>query len=112
MTIRAGIYCRISRDWEGKELGVERQRQDCLQIAKRRGWTVVDHYIDNDVSAAKTSKKVRKEYRSLLDDIEAGKLDAVVLWMEDRLQRQVIELAEFLKVCDAAGVTRIASAGG
>ena len=32
--------------------------------------------------------------------------------MEDRLQRQVIELAEFLKVCDAAGVTRIASAGG
>jgi site-specific DNA recombinase len=112
MTIRAGIYCRISRDWEGKELGVERQRQDCLQIAKRRGWTVVDHYIDNDVSAAKTSKKVRKEYRRLLDDIEAGKLDAVVLWMEDRLQRQVIELAEFLKVCDAAGVTRIASAGG
>jgi site-specific DNA recombinase len=112
MTIRAGIYCRISRDWEGKELGVERQRQDCLQIAKRRGWTVVDYYIDNDVSAAKTSKKVRKEYRRLLDDIEAGKLDAVVLWMEDRLQRQVIELAEFLKVCDTAGVTRIASAGG
>jgi len=112
MTIRAGIYCRISRDWEGKQLGVERQRQDCLQIAKRRGWTVVEHYIDNDVSAAKTSKKVRKEYRRLLGDIEAGKLDAVVLWMEDRLQRQVIELAEFLKVCDAASVTRIASVGG
>jgi site-specific DNA recombinase len=112
MTIRAGIYCRISRDWEGKQLGVERQRQDCLRIAKNRGWTVVEYYIDNDVSAAKTSKKVRKEYRRLLDDIEAGKLDAVVLWMEDRLQRQVIELAEFLKVCDAAGVTRIASAGG
>ena len=28
--------------------------------------------------------------------------------MEDRLHRQVIELAEFLKVCEAAGVTRIA----
>src|SRR4029450_631974 len=34
------------------------------------------------------------------------------LVMEARLQRQVMELAEFLKVCDAAGVTRIASAGG
>ena len=32
--------------------------------------------------------------------------------MEDRLQRQVLELAEFLKVCDGAGVTRIASIGG
>jgi len=112
MTVRAGIYCRISRDWEGKQLGVERQREDCIEIAKKRGWTVVEHYIDNDVSAARTSKKVRKEYLRLLADIEAGKLDAVVLWMEDRLQRQVIELAEFLKVCDAAGVTRIASAGG
>jgi DNA invertase Pin-like site-specific DNA recombinase len=48
----------------------------------------------------------------MLGDIEAGRLDAVVIWMEDRLQRQVIELAEFLKVCDSAGVTRIASAGG
>jgi site-specific DNA recombinase len=112
MTIRAGIYCRISRDWGGKQLGVERQREDCLKIARNRGWQVVEHYIDNDVSAAKTSKKVRKEYLRLLGDIEAGKLDAVVLWMEDRLQRQVIELAEFLKVCDAAGVTRIASVGG
>jgi DNA invertase Pin-like site-specific DNA recombinase len=112
MTIRAGIYCRISRDWEGKQLGVERQRQDCLRIAENRGWTVVEHYVDNDVSAGKTSKKVRKEYLRLLGDIEAGKLDAVVLWMEDRLQRQVMELAEFLKVCDAAGVTRIASVGG
>jgi site-specific DNA recombinase len=36
----------------------------------------------------------------------------VVIWMEDRLQRQVLEVAEFLKVCEAAGVTRIASAGG
>lgn len=112
MTIRAGIYCRISRDGEGERLGVKRQRKDCLAIAKNRGWTVVEEYIDNDVSAAKTSKKVRKEYLRLLADIEAGKLDAVVLWMEDRLQRQVIELAEFLKVCDAAGVTRIASTGG
>jgi hypothetical protein len=29
--------------------------------------------------------------------------------MEDRLQRQVLELAEFLKVCDGAGITRIAA---
>jgi site-specific DNA recombinase len=112
MTIRAGIYCRISRDGEGEQLGVKRQRRDCLEIAEKRGWTVVEEYIDPNVSAAKSSKKVREHYLRLLADIEAGKLDAIVLWMEDRLQRQVIELAEFLRVCDAAGVTRIASAGG
>jgi site-specific DNA recombinase len=113
MTIRAGIYCRISRDAEGKQLGVERQEKDCRRIAKERGWEVIEPpYIDNDVSATKGSRKVREQYLRLLDDIEAGKLDAVVIWMEDRLQRQVLELVEFLQVCEAAGVSRIASAGG
>ena len=113
MTIRAGIYCRISRDTEGKELGVERPEKDCRRIAKERGWEVIEPpYIDNDVSAAKGSRRVREQYLRLLEDIEAGKLDAVVIWMEGRLRRQVLELVEFLQVCEAAGVSRIASAGG
>ena len=113
MTIRAGIYCRISRDTEGNQLGVQRQEKDCRRIAKERGWEVIEPpYIDKDVSAAKGSKKVREQYLRLLEDIEAGRLDAVVIWMEDRLQRQVLELVEFLQVCEAAGVSRIASAGG
>ncbi len=111
--IRCGVYTRISFDPEGRGLGVERQKQDCLKIAERHGWTVVEYYEDNDRGASKYSKKKnRDDYHRLLSDIEAGRLDAVVIWMEDRLYRQVIELAEFLRVCDAAGVTRIASAGG
>jgi site-specific DNA recombinase len=100
------------RDAQGNGKGVERQEEDCLAIAQRLGWTVVDRYIDNDTGASRYSKKVRKHYLRLLADIEARQLDAVVIWMEDRLQRQVNELAEFLKVCDQAGLTRIASAGG
>jgi site-specific DNA recombinase len=73
----------------------------------------VDRYIDNDVGASRHSKKLRRnEYDRLLADIQAGRIDAVAIWMEDRLLRQVIELAEFLKACDAAGMTRVASAGG
>jgi site-specific DNA recombinase len=115
LTIRAGVYVRISLDWEGEGKGVARQLEDCLAIAKRLGWTVVETYQDNNIGASKYSKsgrKGREHYLRLLQDIEAGQLDAVVMWMEDRLQRQVIELAEFLKVCDQAGVTRIASVGG
>jgi site-specific DNA recombinase len=49
------------------------------------GWTVIDRYIDNDTGASRYSKKeVRAEYRRLLADIEAGRVDAVVIWMEDR----------------------------
>jgi site-specific DNA recombinase len=109
---RAGIYCRISEDRADGALGVGRQREDCLKIAAAKGWQVVDTYIDNNSSASRYSRKARTEYLRLLDDIEAGKLDAVVIWMEDRLQRQVLELAEFLKVCEKAGVHKIASVGG
>jgi site-specific DNA recombinase len=113
MATRAAVYCRISKDRDQERLGVERQEKDCREIAARRGWEVIEPpYIDNDVSAAKGSKAVRRNYLRLLEDIEAGRVDAVVMWMEDRLQRQVIELAEFLKVCDTAGLTKIASIGG
>jgi site-specific DNA recombinase len=111
---RAAIYCRISSDPDDRREGVERQRQDCLEIAARRGWTVTPEreYIDNNRSAAKSTKKEREHYLRLLADIEAGKIDAVVMWAEDRLQRQLVELLEFLEVCEQAGVTKLASAGG
>jgi site-specific DNA recombinase len=107
-------YLRLSLDWEGKGLGVERQREDCEKIAARLGVQITDWYIDNSVGASRRSKSKgnRPEYRRLLADIEAGRIQTVIIWMEDRLHRQVIELAEFLKVCEAAGVTRIASVGG
>ncbi|HET9777684.1 MAG TPA: recombinase family protein [Propionibacteriaceae bacterium] len=112
--IEAGAYLRISLDWAGKELGVTRQREDCQRIADRLGWKICDWYIDNNKGASRRSrsKSRRDEYQRLLADIEAGLVKAVIIWMEDRLHRQVIELAEFLKVCEAAGVTRIASVGG
>jgi site-specific DNA recombinase len=113
LVVRCGVYTRISFDSDGKGLGVERQKQDCLRIARQRGWTVVGYYEDNDTGASRYSKKkVREQYSHLLADIEAGRIDAVVISMEDRLQRQVLEVAEFLKVCGRAGVTRIASIGG
>ena len=37
---RAAIYVRISQDRNGEGLGVKRQREDCLRLAKRLGWVV------------------------------------------------------------------------
>jgi hypothetical protein len=55
--IRCAISCRISWDWEGKGLGIQRHLEDCLAVAQRSGWTVVDHCIDNDTGASRYSKK-------------------------------------------------------
>jgi DNA invertase Pin-like site-specific DNA recombinase len=109
---RAALYCRISVDALGLAMGVQRQKHEGHAIAQRLGWTITGEFIDNNVSAARGSKKVRSDYQELLHSIERGDYDAVIVVFEDRLHRQVIELAEFIKVCEAAGVTKFASAGG
>jgi site-specific DNA recombinase len=101
--LRAGIYCRISQDREGAGLGVDRQRADCERLAAKLGWQVIDVYIDPDDSAY--SGKPRKDYRRLLVDLEAGRLDAVVVWHTDRLHRSPRELEEYVGICERRGIT-------
>ncbi len=71
---RVAIYNRISNDPQGIEAGVERQREDCLALADRLGWQVCETYVDNDLSA--WTGKPRPDYRRMLADIRAGKVDA------------------------------------
>src|SRR3954469_2636912 len=110
MSRRAVIYSRISRDREGAGLGVDRQRQECEALAEHLGWTVVASRSDNDLSAY--SGKPRPGYRALLDDLEHGRADAVVVWHTDRLHRRPVELEEYIDVCDPRGViTQTVKAG-
>jgi len=106
---RAGIYARISRDEIGEGLGVARQIKDSQQLAGSRGWTVVDTYTDNDVSA--TRGKPRPEHQRMLGDIATGRIDAVVVWDLDRLYRLPAELEEFLSLAKKYQL-ELASVGG
>src|SRR5688572_6170081 len=86
---RAAIYARISADREGRELGVERQGDDCAELAHRRDWEVVDTYIDNDMGASTRSrKKSRPEYQRLLSDARTGRFQVIIAYTSSRLTRR------------------------
>lgn len=107
---RAIIYCRISRDREGAGLGVERQQQDCEQLAQQLGVEIFAVYSDNDLSAY--SGKPRPGYKQLLDDLREGRADTVLAWHTDRLHRSPAELEEYIDVCEPRHVqTRTVKAG-
>jgi DNA invertase Pin-like site-specific DNA recombinase len=107
--IRAGIYARISSDREGDNLAVSRQLADCEALAERKGWSVVERYVDSDISAY--SGKLRPEYRRMLEDIEIEAIDAVLVYHADRLHRHPRELEDFIDLCARTG-TSMATVNG
>ena len=108
--LRAGIYARISSDREGEGLGVARQLEDCQRLAEARGWAVVERYVDQDVSAY--TGRLRPEYARLWADIEGRAIDALAIYRADRLHRQPRELEAFIDLCEAVGLTNVASVSG
>jgi site-specific DNA recombinase len=107
--IRAGIYARISSDREGDNLAISRQLQDCVQLAATKDWQVVERYVDSDISAY--GGKRRPEYERMLEEIEAGVVEAVVVYHADRLHRHPRELEDFIDLCQRHK-TRLATVTG
>ncbi|UUE27509.1 recombinase family protein [Rhodococcus qingshengii] len=108
--MQAVIYTRISRDREGAGLGVDRQLADCQAVAEQFGWTVVEVYSDNDISAY--SGRPRPSYEAMLEALENGRAQAVIAWHTDRLHRSPLELESFIGLCDRKGIdVRTAKAG-
>jgi site-specific DNA recombinase len=109
---RAGIYLRISsaRAGEissgaarrGEVLGVDKQRPPCQELCARLGWTVVDEYTDPNDSAY--SGRPRRQWRRLIADVQAGRIDAIVAWHPDRLTRQPKENEELIELVDRYGL--------
>jgi site-specific DNA recombinase len=85
-------YCRISEDRTGQELGIARQLEDCRALAAARGWSVVQEFSDNDISALKGSR--RPGYEALMAAVAAGQVDRIIVWHTSRLWRNRRERAD------------------
>lgn len=96
--MRAYLYARISKDATGEGLGVERQEQDCRELATSLGWEILETFVDNDVSAS--SGRARPAYGKMLAGIERGEADAIIAWHADRLYRRPQDLEKLIEVCE------------
>ncbi|MDN5687277.1 MAG: recombinase family protein [Brachybacterium sp.] len=104
--LRVGIYCRISLDKRGDELGVQRQLDEARSIAEARGWMVVAEYIDNSKSAF--AKNVRRpKYEEMVAAAKSGEIDGVIVWDLDRLTRQPRQLEDWCDMGETRGFTLV-----
>jgi DNA invertase Pin-like site-specific DNA recombinase len=97
-TRSAAIYTRISEDRNAVCLGVERQEEECRELAQRLGWAVTEVYSDPNISAFNGRR--RPDYERLLSDIGAGRVTAVIAWDPDRLHRRSRELERYIDLCE------------
>jgi DNA invertase Pin-like site-specific DNA recombinase len=72
---RAVLYVRVSTDHQS----VKNQIRELEQIARRRGWQVVDIYKDAGISGAK-GRAQRPGLDGLLKDASRRKFDLVMAW--------------------------------
>jgi site-specific DNA recombinase len=100
----AAIYCRLSKDTEGRQVGVGRQQEDCEELAARLNLEVAHVFVDNDAGASSLSKKKRSGYQELMKLAEAGAVDVIIAYSNSRLTRRPMELEDLIRVHDRTGV--------
>jgi site-specific DNA recombinase len=105
---RCAIYTRKSSE-EGLEQSfnsLDAQREACeAYIASQRheGWRAIPaRYDDGGFSGATLD---RPGVQRLLQDIEANKLDTIVVYKVDRLTRSLADFAKIVEALDARGVS-------
>jgi DNA invertase Pin-like site-specific DNA recombinase len=85
---------------------LDAQRESCeayVVSQKAEGWLLVpDRYDDGGFSGGTLERPALKR---LLADIEAGKVDIVVVYKIDRLSRSLMDFARLVDVFDRKNVT-------
>ncbi|GAA1950568.1 recombinase family protein [Agromyces allii] len=91
MTLRAAIYVRQSVNHAE---GIDRAVARCERLVEARGWTLVDTFKDNDVSASKSRASTR--WADLLDEISTRRVNVVVGIDVDRLVRSIQDIGTLI----------------
>jgi site-specific DNA recombinase len=107
-SLRSAIYTRVSTD-QGLEqdfnsLDAQREASEAyIKSQAHEGWRLIrDHYDDGGFSGG---SMVRPALQKLLIDVQARRIDVIVVYKVDRLTRSLADFAKLVETFDAHGVS-------
>jgi site-specific DNA recombinase len=106
--VRCAVYTRKSTeeglDQEFNTLDAQREAGEAYVLSqKHQGWEcIADRYDDGGFSGATMERPALKR---LLGDIDAGKVDAVVVYKVDRLSRSLLDFAKMMEAFEKRQVS-------
>lgn len=87
--MRCALYIRVSSDEQRRKgFSLPEQKKTLYKYAEEKGYTIVDLYADEGVSASKNPQR-RHEFQRMMSDVVAGKIDIIVFIKLDRWFRAV-----------------------
>ena len=106
--VRCAVYTRKSSE-EGLDQSfnsIDAQQEASrafIRSQKHEGWSALpDRYDDGGFSGGSMD---RPSLKRLLDDIQAGKIDVVVVYKVDRLTRSLADFAKMIEIFDSHSVS-------
>jgi site-specific DNA recombinase len=102
--VRCAIYTRKSTDeglnMEFNTLDAQREAAEAFILSQRNeGWVVLpEKYDDGGFTGGNMERPALKR---LLADVEAGKIDAIIVYKVDRLSRSLLDFSRIMETLDA-----------
>ncbi|MUT67451.1 recombinase family protein [Paenibacillus sp. NEAU-GSW1] len=91
-----GIYARVSTEEQAEQgYSIEAQITTLRNLCKAEQKVVFKEYVDAGISG-KTIEK-RPAMKQLLRDVEAGKIQEVLVWKLDRISRKMSDLLQIVE---------------
>lgn len=100
----AGIYVRVSTEKQVQEgYSVEAQKTNLTKFARDNDFKICGIYSDEGISGKNV--KDRPEVKRLINDIEIGLIDVVLIYKFDRLTRNVSDTEDFINLINKYNIT-------
>ncbi len=98
------IYCRKSSEQEDRQiLSLPAQEQELKELAKKQGLQIVGVYKESQ-----TAHKIgRSDFNEMLNRIEAGEANSILVWDESRLARNSLDGGKIIYMIDLGQIVEI-----
>lgn len=99
--MKTAVYIRVSTEEQAKEgFSIRAQKERLTNFVNSQDWDIHDYYIEEGVSA---KDMVRPELNRMIQDIENGHIEVVLVYRLDRLTRSVRDLYNMLDLFESNG---------
>lgn len=99
--MRAAIYCRVSSAVQAKEGdSIPAQLEALNKYASEQNYQIIGTFVDDGISGTKYD---RDEFQKMLDLVEDGKVDIILVTKMDRLHRSLRNFLNMQDVLDRNG---------